>query len=100
MVHLYPFMMVLSVLIVGLVFSLAQIGLTWTLIVGRFVFCVTRVILIFQLSAYFAFDQLPNDSPIATGLGSDAGGIWPAQACNAWGPGINTRLLHFRAWLL
>ncbi|KAF5381908.1 hypothetical protein D9757_007571 [Collybiopsis confluens] len=39
---------------------------------------------------YFAFSGDPNDSPIATGLGADAGGIWPAQACNAWGPGINS----------
>jgi glucan 1,3-beta-glucosidase len=44
---------------------------------------------------YFAFDGGPNDSPIATGLGSDAGGIWPAQACNAWGPGINTSRSDF-----
>ncbi|KAF8171407.1 glycoside hydrolase superfamily [Mycena galopus ATCC 62051] len=34
---------------------------------------------------YFAFDQQPNDAPIATGTGLQAGGIWPGQACNAWG---------------
>ncbi|KAF8173134.1 glycoside hydrolase superfamily [Mycena galopus ATCC 62051] len=39
---------------------------------------------------YFAFDQQPNDAPIATGTGLQAGGIWPGQACNAWGPSINT----------
>ncbi|KAJ3970001.1 glycoside hydrolase family 5 protein [Lentinula raphanica] len=44
---------------------------------------------------YFAFDNEPNDSPIATGLGSDAGGIWPAQACNAWGPDINSSRSDF-----
>ncbi|KAJ4471412.1 glycoside hydrolase family 5 protein [Lentinula aciculospora] len=44
---------------------------------------------------YFAFDDEPNDSPIATGLGSDAGGIWPAQACNAWGPDINSSRSDF-----
>lgn len=34
---------------------------------------------------YFAFDGQPNTQPIATGTGNDAGGIWPAQACQAWG---------------
>ncbi|KAJ4463749.1 glycoside hydrolase superfamily [Lentinula edodes] len=44
---------------------------------------------------YFAFDDESNDSPIATGLGSGAGGIWPAQACNAWGPDINSSRSDF-----
>ncbi|KAE9406818.1 glycoside hydrolase [Gymnopus androsaceus JB14] len=38
---------------------------------------------------YFAFDGGSNDSPIATGTGTDAGGVWPSQACNAWGPSMN-----------
>lgn len=40
---------------------------------------------------YFAFDGQPNTSPIDVddGLG-EPGGIWPKQACNSWGPGINT----------
>jgi hypothetical protein len=45
---------------------------------------------------YFAFDNLPNDSPIATGTGLEAGGIWPLQACNAWGAGMNTRCVRPR----
>ncbi|KAJ6597891.1 glycoside hydrolase superfamily [Mycena sp. CBHHK59/15] len=49
-----------------------------------------RVIL--DTHPYFAFDQQPNDAPIATGTdASDAGGVWPKQACSAWGPGINNR---------
>jgi glucan 1,3-beta-glucosidase len=41
---------------------------------------------------YFAFDGQPNTAPIDIddGLG-EPGGVWPLQACNAWGPGINTR---------
>ncbi|KAG0704974.1 hypothetical protein DFH29DRAFT_801058, partial [Suillus ampliporus] len=31
-----------------------------------------------------------NDAPIATGTGLSAGGIWPQQACDTWGPGMNT----------
>ncbi|KAJ6565741.1 glycoside hydrolase superfamily, partial [Mycena sp. CBHHK59/15] len=47
-----------------------------------------RVIL--DTHPYFAFDQQPNDAPIATGTdASDEGGVWPKQACSAWGPGIN-----------
>ncbi|KAK7471944.1 hypothetical protein VKT23_000050 [Stygiomarasmius scandens] len=38
---------------------------------------------------YLAFGGGPNDDPIATGLGADAGGIWPKQACDTWGPGVN-----------
>ncbi|KAJ7806004.1 hypothetical protein B0H14DRAFT_3153087 [Mycena olivaceomarginata] len=50
---------------------------------------------------YFAFDGAKNDAPVATGteiVGSQpeagdgvvAGGIWPKQACSAWGPALNT----------
>ncbi|KAF9260539.1 glycoside hydrolase family 5 protein [Marasmius fiardii PR-910] len=38
---------------------------------------------------YFAFGNGPNNDPIATGTGLEAGGIWPQQACNAWGPSLN-----------
>ncbi|KAK1221925.1 hypothetical protein PQX77_015253 [Marasmius sp. AFHP31] len=38
---------------------------------------------------YFAFGNGANNDPISTGLGLDAGGIWPRQACNAWGPSLN-----------
>ncbi|KAH7929557.1 glycoside hydrolase family 5 protein [Leucogyrophana mollusca] len=51
--------------------------------------------IILDTHPYFAFDGQPNDSPIATGTGVDAGGIWPAQACNAWGPGMNTSQTAF-----
>ncbi|KAH7909647.1 glycoside hydrolase family 5 protein [Hygrophoropsis aurantiaca] len=51
--------------------------------------------IILDTHPYFAFDGQPNDSPIATGSGINAGGIWPAQACNAWGPGINTSQTAF-----
>ena len=49
---------------------------------------------------YFAFDGQPNTAPLDVddGLG-EPGGVWPKQACDAFGPGINTRsvslpLLH------
>jgi hypothetical protein len=38
---------------------------------------------------YFAFDGQPNTAPVDV-LG-EPGGVWPLQACNSWGPGINTR---------
>ncbi|KAJ6467760.1 glycoside hydrolase family 5 protein [Mycena sanguinolenta] len=54
--------------------------------------------IILDTHPYFAFDQLPNTAPIATGTGQDgvgAGGIWPAQACNSWGPSINASRAAF-----
>ncbi|CAK5268466.1 unnamed protein product [Mycena citricolor] len=53
--------------------------------------------IIMDTHPYFAFDQQPNDSPIATSdqVGVLAGGIWPKQACSAWGPGINTSHVEF-----
>lgn len=41
---------------------------------------------------YFAFDGEPNTAPLIgnDGLG-EQGGVWPLQACNTFGPGINTR---------
>ncbi|EEB99346.1 hypothetical protein MPER_00991, partial [Moniliophthora perniciosa FA553] len=38
---------------------------------------------------YFAFSGDANNAPIATGSGLQAGGPWPLQACNAWGPSLN-----------
>lgn len=40
---------------------------------------------------YFAFDGSSATSPIDTGTGNNAGGVWPAQACNRWAAGINGR---------
>ncbi|KAF9258346.1 glycoside hydrolase [Marasmius fiardii PR-910] len=45
--------------------------------------------LILDSHPYFAFGGGANDDPIATGTGMNAGGIWPAQACNAFGPSLN-----------
>lgn len=43
---------------------------------------------------YFAFDGQPNGEPINVladgGDGTMYGGQWPKQACQAWGPGMNT----------
>lgn len=43
---------------------------------------------------YFAFDGSSSTSPIATGTGNGAGGVWPAQACNRWAAGINGRCVY------
>ncbi|KZT18580.1 glycoside hydrolase family 5 protein [Neolentinus lepideus HHB14362 ss-1] len=43
---------------------------------------------------YFAFDGQPNNAPIATTEPS-VGGVWPRQACSAWGPGMNQSLAAF-----
>ncbi|KAJ7692426.1 glycoside hydrolase superfamily [Mycena rosella] len=48
-----------------------------------------RVIL--DTHPYFAFSGAPNDAPIATSDDpASAGGVWPKQACNAWGASINS----------
>lgn len=44
---------------------------------------------------YFAFDGSSATSPIDTGTGINAGGVWPAQACNSWAAGINNSLENF-----
>ena len=44
-----------------------------------------------DLHPYFAFSGGPALSPIDTGTGADAGGIWPTQACTAWAAMMNTR---------
>ncbi|KAJ7929518.1 glycoside hydrolase [Mycena leptocephala] len=52
--------------------------------------------IILDTHPYFAFDQQPNDAPIATSEDpASAGGIWPHQACSAWGPAINTSQTAF-----
>ncbi|KAJ7605280.1 glycoside hydrolase superfamily [Mycena polygramma] len=52
--------------------------------------------IILDTHPYFAFDQQPNDSPIATSEDpASAGGIWPKQACSALGPSINTSRTAF-----
>ncbi|KAF8991502.1 glycoside hydrolase superfamily [Cyathus striatus] len=38
---------------------------------------------------YFAFSHSPALEPLATGTGLNAGGVWPARACNSWGGNIN-----------
>jgi hypothetical protein len=52
-----------------------------------------RVIL--DTHPYFAFNGNPNIQPISTGTGAGAGGIWPGQACTAWGPGMNASQTAF-----
>ncbi|KII95444.1 glycoside hydrolase family 5 protein [Plicaturopsis crispa FD-325 SS-3] len=45
---------------------------------------------------YFAFDGQPNNAPIVADEGDGSpGGVWPKQACNAWGPGQNTSKAAF-----
>ncbi|KAG1738187.1 glycoside hydrolase family 5 protein [Suillus lakei] len=51
--------------------------------------------IILDTHPYFAFDSQSTGPPIATGTGLSAGGVWPQQACNAWGPGINTSQTAF-----
>ncbi|KDQ56457.1 glycoside hydrolase family 5 protein [Jaapia argillacea MUCL 33604] len=43
---------------------------------------------------YFAFGGMAQ-SPIATGTGIEAGGMWPKQACLSWGGGQNQSQLDF-----
>ena len=40
---------------------------------------------------YFAFSGDINTSPIATGVGVNAGGQWPLNACNIFGPPMDQR---------
>lgn len=47
-----------------------------------------------DIHPYFAFDGNTAVSPIDTGTGADAGGIWPAAACNSWASSMNTRFDH------
>jgi len=44
---------------------------------------------------YFAFDTVPATSPIDTGTGINAGGTWPANACDRWASIFNTRCVSF-----
>ncbi|KAJ7662453.1 glycoside hydrolase superfamily [Mycena rosella] len=46
--------------------------------------------IILDTHPYFAFSGSPDNQPIATGEdAASAGGIWPKQACNAWGSSMN-----------
>ncbi|KAG6917252.1 hypothetical protein DXG01_003284 [Tephrocybe rancida] len=38
---------------------------------------------------YLAFDGNSATSPIDTGTGDNAGGVWPTTACNRWAAGLN-----------
>lgn len=52
--------------------------------------------IILDTHPYFAFDGEANNSPTVTDEGDgNPGGVWPVQACNAWGPGQNTRFVVF-----
>jgi len=44
---------------------------------------------------YFAFDGQANTNPIDTGTGPNAGGTWPASACNSWAASMNTSRTAF-----
>ncbi|EIW63161.1 glycoside hydrolase [Trametes versicolor FP-101664 SS1] len=48
---------------------------------------------------YFAFDGQPNREPVNItadgGDGTQLGGKWPLQACNAWGANMNTSRANF-----
>ncbi|KAJ7232221.1 glycoside hydrolase superfamily [Mycena haematopus] len=47
--------------------------------------------IILDTHPYFAFGGVVDTSPIAVNdSNGNPGGKWPLQACNAWGPGINT----------
>jgi len=54
---------------------------------GGFMTGADRVIL--DDHAYFTFDKAPATEPIDTGVGADAGGVWPQKACARWGPALN-----------
>lgn len=45
-----------------------------------------------DIHPYIAFDGQSNTSPIDVSDGTgNPGGVWPLQACNGWGPDMNTR---------
>ncbi|THH04547.1 hypothetical protein EW146_g10148 [Bondarzewia mesenterica] len=47
--------------------------------------------IILDTHPYFVFDGQPNNSPLVDDDGTgEPGGVWPKQACSAWGPSINT----------
>ncbi|KAK7045305.1 glycoside hydrolase family 5 protein [Favolaschia claudopus] len=52
--------------------------------------------IIMDTHPYFAFDQQPNDAPIATSTDPAlAGGTWPKTACSAWGASLNHSRVDF-----
>ncbi|KAF8058540.1 glycoside hydrolase family 5 protein [Lyophyllum atratum] len=44
---------------------------------------------------YMSFDGSTSTSPIDTGTGDDAGGVWPKQACSRWAAGVNSSRSNF-----
>ncbi|KAF8623392.1 hypothetical protein AX17_007430 [Amanita inopinata Kibby_2008] len=38
---------------------------------------------------YFAFGGSHATEPIATGMGNNAGGVWPRRACSSWAAAVN-----------
>ncbi|KAF8171111.1 ectomycorrhiza-upregulated exo-beta-1,3-glucanase GH5 [Pholiota molesta] len=48
-----------------------------------------------DMHPYFAFSGSPATSPIDTGTGADAGGTWPAAACDNWAASMNTSRTAF-----
>ncbi|KAJ6528915.1 glycoside hydrolase superfamily [Mycena capillaripes] len=52
--------------------------------------------IILDTHPYFAFNNQPNNQPIATGEdAASAGGRWPAAACSSWGGSLNTSRSQF-----
>lgn len=47
--------------------------------------------IILDTHPYFAFNGGSNTEAIATGTGDDAGGPWPARACNGWAGELKNR---------
>ncbi|KAF8805238.1 glycoside hydrolase [Phlegmacium glaucopus] len=48
-----------------------------------------------DIHPYFAFNGEPNLSPIDTGTGPGAGGMWPQAACNDWASSMNASRIAF-----
>jgi glucan 1,3-beta-glucosidase len=53
-----------------------------------------------DMHPYFAFSGSPATSPIDTGTGADAGGTWPAAACDNWAASMNTRSYYSSSFFL
>ncbi|KAF5374698.1 hypothetical protein D9615_008928 [Tricholomella constricta] len=51
--------------------------------------------IILDTHPYLAFDGSSATSPIDTGTGNNAGGVWPRQVCNRWAAGINGSRSNF-----
>ncbi|KAG6816658.1 hypothetical protein H0H87_004301 [Tephrocybe sp. NHM501043] len=51
--------------------------------------------IILDTHPYLAFDGSSSTSPIDTGTGDNAGGVWPTTACNRWATGMNNSRSNF-----